>query len=786
MTTELHERIHFLFWNCVELIELLKALRKLKGIHDSPTRFERRWKDQFQTYADQLRPQTPEPTEKDESPVETPRSTEPTIIQPTPLEFPPPTTVHFPLRGESLPLDQPRAFKRIPRAKRIPPASFSDDYEYYDDDEPRPINPKRGFVRPSETDPLFEYEYYDDEGDPERLFEKFDVNDDDIPARVVVAKLRRKPRPAPEVVARYPKPEKPASRVIGKFPPADDSETVIPMRNLDRNEYKTVPKFTHPPFEVIQKQPADPPAEARNAEIPDEPPTDPELWERKPVHSDRRLPAAVFNAKDFRRVRTAEELAASGPRRRTINARGHEYEYDYEYSYDEEERTDAPADTRRAGTAFSLVIGEFPLLAGRPPEDAQESQESEEPEEPKEPKEPKGPKEPTTPKGRNGRSSVRRKGRSELGKERAPPPDPEVDSDPVLARIREEGPGAPNDILRTFIAEVEAAILTETQRRDALNCELALLLERPETNFETANVAAFLIENPPDPPDYSNFRGATVQTDVSDETIEAQLGFIASHQKEVAEVAALQERERKAQVEIRGLEAEIRTTEEEAETQNTRIAELRVQLEEVRDDLEKEDAKALEEDKVSAVHEEALGKLDQAAGERRVKHEKIAGQLSALIAHLQSLLELKVVLETELSDIYDREKPEVRQLLREVQDCKQTIEETNTRIASIQKRMDTNKQVLQRLNASTDAIDRRIQQLKFQRRRTKWQLILGSSETHQDIESFSQKMAGSRETLKRSVSEKERDLVKRTDEVAALAAYERLLQAMVGENKDSV
>ena len=166
----------------------------------------------------------------------------------------------------------------------------------------------------------------------------------------------------------------------------------------------------------------------------------------------------------------------------------------------------------------------------------------------------------------------------------------------------------------------------------------------------------------------------------------------------------------------------------------------------------------------------------------------MSSQVASLEKHLQEMLEFRAVLDAQLNDIYMREKPEVRQLIEDVRNAKQTIEETNDKVKQTQQRIQQKRTELVNVQSSPvvpKLIDLLLQQQTLNRRLAKWESLRDTKDGAQEVESYSQKQAQRRNTLKQNVAQKERALLVKQRELEALTSYATLVETILAEHKEN-
>jgi hypothetical protein len=766
------EQMHFLFWNTAELRRRLTALQQFDGGPDDDSdreqfrEMDRRWNAEFQSLSpepgseeEQFRPQTPPPP--------APKSAAASPIVPIAAA----DTVERPARFVKngfckIPFIQSRAALRVPRPVRAPLQTVDHDYEYYDENEERPANPKRGTVRISAHDPQFEYQYYDDSDRTDD--DVFDIREESDPPCVIVAKRSRRPVSLPRVIARHPKPPEPDPVVVGHIPPLNNSEEVVQIKDLAPNLSKRLPAI-RPAVVIVKRSSATAddssdiwasdssgsenattagrstaklPATRKAAKRADRPKSQSRPKRTERLSNADRLSSAerAQSTEQFVIVRNApppppapprpgfQSLPTSapktvatyapgafkkvretgpGPRRRTITADGKEYEYEYDYSYGDVDLVDSVAPTAAsAGSALRLVVREFPTLhiADFAPSE-------------------------------------------------------NVSNAALAAQVRE---------LDAARAAAEAQ-LNATQRElsgleaalDGRNCAVereSLTIGPAESAIEKVGTAT-----------------ATIQTVITAGAIDSRVSRAAAQQRDADAVRSLDSRRDAVAGEVEEAEGNARDVARAIEGQIARAAQLRADLVSVRDELSRADAGAAAEEQKSAAIEADLASLSNVAAQEEQRFEKASVHVATLQHQLDEMVRFRAVLEAELSDVHNREKPEVRQLAENVRATKQLIEEHAVRTQTLQRRIAARRREIE--TPADDAIALRLEIADLARRKRRWENVEQIGQAQPPSERIVQK----RHELVMEVLAKERRLMVIQDEVAAMAEHERLLEAAVAE-----
>ena len=155
--------------------------------------------------------------------------------------------------------------------------------------------------------------------------------------------------------------------------------------------------------------------------------------------------------------------------------------------------------------------------------------------------------------------------------------------------------------------------------------------------------------------------------------------------------------------------------------------------------------------------------------------------------HLKEMQRFRLLLESELNDIYNRERPEIRQLLEDVKNYRVAIDETANKVEQMYKRVELKRQALEKLADSEEMArynDLRMQKVNLERRVKKWTYMLkDSKESLQALEAFSAVNAQRRQQIAQTLKSKERTLMQKETEVQELERYASLLESMITEHK---
>ena len=169
--------------------------------------------------------------------------------------------------------------------------------------------------------------------------------------------------------------------------------------------------------------------------------------------------------------------------------------------------------------------------------------------------------------------------------------------------------------------------------------------------------------------------------------------------------------------------------------------------------------------------------------------QKQQQEVGALQAHLREMQRFRLVLESELNDLNNKAKPEVKQVIYDLKMARLKIAETNEKAQEAQERVEGKRQSLNKLLQSGEmekVIGLKIQKMNYERRLQKWSaLMTDSHETLQSIEAFSSTNAQRRQSAVDSLKYRQKALIKKEIEVEDLENYASLIDAMVKEHQQN-
>jgi hypothetical protein len=440
----------------------------------------------------------------------------------------------------------------------------------------------------------------------------------------------------------------------------------------------------------------------------------------------RRLPGekpkvvAVMEAREFKRVRRVDPEKEQVRHRRTITPDGKEYEYEYDYSYGDGDGGNEPrCNTAAANSAPRFVMDQFPMLGI-----------------------------------------------------------------PLVGRQTNDGselPRVTNEELMQQIEQLKIQLAEQTERRDATRERLQAIeqFRKPRPLF-CWQPEAITIKDPPIVLERTAVIDRETETLVAGSAIEDQLRTLSEQQKDVMLVTDLDDRQHQLRVELEKAEAAMNDSDVRLTMENSRVEQLRKDIIVLRDELDQADQRAVEDEKRTQVIQREVKKAEQQTRQSELTFEKVSNQLLALQQQWEDLIRFRQILETELNDIYCREKPEVRQLTADVKAAKQQVEIDNGKMHALQKRIDAERTELRRVQDSQEMKTRIEYQLQLKSlaiKREKWEMAMNLPELARENEAGAQQRAA----LKAETRAKERELLLAQEQLDLLERYDELLASILAD-----
>jgi hypothetical protein len=182
--------------------------------------------------------------------------------------------------------------------------------------------------------------------------------------------------------------------------------------------------------------------------------------------------------------------------------------------------------------------------------------------------------------------------------------------------------------------------------------------------------------------------------------------------------------------------------------------------------------------KEAAIREEVL--------KRQAELDRLNTRNKSLEDRLAELQKRRDMLTYDISDMENREKPEIRKLHGAVTESQTKIEHSTDRLGIVrahlaEKRKDL--EAAQNWQASHPVRDLRLARFKLERRQSKWRSFLkNSKDTPQNLEFFSAANSQRRETLSQELQKAESEHVDAVQTLEELEAYSDLLAALITED----
>ncbi|OHT16029.1 hypothetical protein TRFO_13517 [Tritrichomonas foetus] len=357
----------------------------------------------------------------------------------------------------------------------------------------------------------------------------------------------------------------------------------------------------------------------------------------------------------------------------------------------------------------------------------------------------------------------------------------------LVSKVRADAAVLSNEDLRELLKKLKEEIEVENNHNSKLTTKLKELEKVRDHqiphHFSHSKIASFGIA-PVD--NSSNFITKTIQTDVTNEFLTSIETTLAKQNKEKQELIELQKRIEIAQKEVITMDATIKAAEKQTVDKKNAIEALKVEILKVKEELSKSDYDTTQDEQQSKQCEMEIEKLEAQVQQSQQKLDKVNQQIHELQLRLQEMINYKAVLEAELNDMYNREKPEVRQLIEDVKNAKQASEDLQQKTASLTKRINARREEINRIMNSQEKVkadELRLLKEKLTRRISKWEKMIDSKDTAQNIQQFSAKNAIKREALKHEIDNKTRQLWMKSEQINALQKYSELIEAMLNEHK---
>lgn len=275
-------------------------------------------------------------------------------------------------------------------------------------------------------------------------------------------------------------------------------------------------------------------------------------------------------------------------------------------------------------------------------------------------------------------------------------------------------------------------------------------------------------------------------TELSGQEVEDLINRIKSNDAERKEIVQLQNDLNDAQFEIKALQKRIIDRESENNAKRSAIQKLEMELLSLRSEIEKRNKTADQDAEKIAQLEQELAKVERELNRKQKAVQNTNEKVLDLKQKLVEMTNYKNSVDGEYNDLLNREKPEVRQLLLEVDQAKQVAADSTAKVTRLQKRVTTKRKEIDEILNSDEmkmATDLKIDKSNLERRLRKWKHLNNTNDSLLEIETYSKKFAFRRNTLKQSVNTKERDYLDKGQTLQSLTSYEFMLDMMLEEHK---
>jgi chromosome segregation ATPase len=234
-------------------------------------------------------------------------------------------------------------------------------------------------------------------------------------------------------------------------------------------------------------------------------------------------------------------------------------------------------------------------------------------------------------------------------------------------------------------------------------------------------------------------------------------------------------------------EIQIADARRESDEKEERIRQLKTEISRIQDEVEHEELLALTEEARARDYAAELDKIDDEIKLKRIRVEKLTNQVEALQMHLAEMQKFRAILQAELNDLHNRQNPEVRQLMIDVQTSREKVLRASEQVTRMVSEVEMKKQALEQL-VNSDEVRRyqelRTQRVNLERRLRKWTALLKeSTEIFREFETFSIAHAAKRRVAADALKSKEKVIMKKRAEVDELEQYAELLESMIREHK---
>jgi hypothetical protein len=335
--------------------------------------------------------------------------------------------------------------------------------------------------------------------------------------------------------------------------------------------------------------------------------------------------------------------------------------------------------------------------------------------------------------------------------------------------------GQPNEAIAERIRELKPALRAAENKRDATQRTLAQMEAVLEGKTLTVERATFTVDPMSPLSEDSTRSDQTVQTIMTGPTIDSEFSRAAKQQRDAAAVRSLDSRRKELSADVEQADAAVRECMSQIAVQTARAGQLKADLESVTDELGRADEIAAVEDQKCVAIQSNAATLRRQTAQHEQRLEKVTASTASLRSQLEEMIRTRAVLETELADICNRERPEVRQLAEEIRVTKQAIEDHTARAQALQKRIAARRRETE--TPPDEVIALRLEIANLARRKSRWE----RARELDDAVPESERMAKRRKALAAEVLAKEKKLILTQSESALLTEHARLLEAAVAE-----
>jgi hypothetical protein len=365
----------------------------------------------------------------------------------------------------------------------------------------------------------------------------------------------------------------------------------------------------------------------------------------------------------------------------------------------------------------------------------------------------------------------------------------------LTPKLRSEAERGNGENLSDVLANLQREIEERTHVRDDLKQKIQELMkpqQKAKLKLEISGVRTVPISGTPDAThvlalvDY-NRRSAWSQTDTTNAMIEEKLRLLERQRSEKRAAESLHESLQSLEVRIADTKAQIEAAKREGEEKKLRIRQLKTEMGQVQGDIQQEDLLALKEEARAREYAVELDRVDGQIKAKEMQLEKVTNQVGALQMHLKEMQKFRLILETELTDLQKRERPEVRQLMEDLQESRAKLTEASGKVAQMTAEVEQKRMQLEQLQRSDEVkrcLDLKMERINLDRRLKKWTALLKESkESWKELETFSGANAPKRRAAAEGLKVKERMIIQKEAEVADLEQYAELLETMIREHK---